>query len=96
MPDRGQDGARETARYVRDNQDRNPGRQVASPPANGRTDLGRPEDDLAVPGSGGRGAAPEGGTANSASAKVPPGHLAPRHPRTPARGIQRRGACTEF
>ena len=43
------------------------------------------------------GSAPEGGTASSASAKVPVGRLAPRRPRTPTEeGIQRRGTCPGF
>ena len=43
------------------------------------------------------GPAPEGGTASSASAKVPRGRLAPRRSRTPTRGgIKRHGACTGF
>src|SRR5581483_7752466 len=42
------------------------------------------------------GPAPKGGTADSASAKVPHGRLALRHPRTPTKeGIKRRRACTD-
>ncbi len=42
-------------------------------------DLGRPQDDpSACPGAAAGGPAPEGGTAGSASAKVPPGRLVPR------------------
>jgi hypothetical protein len=45
---------------------------------------------------GGRRARPEGGTASSASAKVPHGRLAPRRSRTPTKeGIKRRRACTD-
>ena len=47
--------------------------------------------DRVMIGSGGRRAAPEGGIANSASAKVPSGRLAPRRPGTPTKGgIKRR------
>ena len=61
-------------------------------------DLGRPEDDpFAGRGAAADGSAPEGGTASSASAKVPVGRLAPRRPRTPTEeGIQRRGTCPGF
>ena len=60
-------------------------------------DLGRPEDDpFAGRGAAADGSAPEGGTASSASAKVPVGRLAPRRPRTPTEeGIQRRGTCRD-
>ena len=55
---------------------------------------GRSEDDLLAAAGG---PAPEGGTASSASAKVPRGRLAPRRSRTPTRGgIKRHGACTGF
>jgi hypothetical protein len=55
---------------------------------------GRLEDDLLAAAGG---PAPEGGTASSASAKVPRGRLAPRRSRTPTRGgIKRHGACTGF
>jgi hypothetical protein len=54
----------------------------------------RHEDDLLAAAGG---SAPEGGTASSASAKVPRGRLAPRRSRTPTRGgIKRHGACTGF
>jgi hypothetical protein len=61
-------------------------------------DLGRPGDDpFAGRGAAADGPAPEGGTASSASAKVPFGRLAPRRPRTPTEeGIQRRRTCPGF
>jgi hypothetical protein len=49
-------------------------------------DLGRPGDDLwARSGAAADGPAPEGGTASSASAKVPPGRLVQRRPGTPTK-----------
>jgi hypothetical protein len=59
-------------------------------------DPGRPEDDLSTaPGAAAGGPAPEGGTASSASAKVPSGRLAPRRQGRPPRGINATGLARD-
>jgi hypothetical protein len=57
-------------------------------------DLGRPEDDLSASMVGGGRAAPEGGTAGCAPARIPSGRPASRLPRAPTEeGIQRGRTC---
>jgi len=79
-------------RLARPLQRRHTGEKIRTGGGRGRPDLGTTCSWR--PGAAADGPAPEGGTANSASAKVPRGRLAPRRPRTPTEeGIKRCGTC---